>query len=60
MKNRYVCNERHPDCDYTFEDEQRDVVEREAIEHLKVNHPEEALEADKARATLYSFIRAGV
>jgi len=60
MKNRYVCNERHPGCDYTIEDEQREAVEREATEHLKVNHPDEALEADKARATLDSFIRAGV
>ncbi len=60
MKSRYTCEERHPGCDYTIEDEQREVVEREAQEHLKTRHPEEALEADKARATLDSFIRAGV
>lgn len=58
MKTRYVCDERHVGCDFTAEDEQREVVERQAQDHLKTHHPEEALEADKARATLDSFIRA--
>ncbi len=58
MKTRFACNELKADCDYTIEDEQREVVEREAQEHLKTNHPEEALEADKARATLDSLMRA--
>ncbi len=58
MKTRYACNEFKPDCGFTVEDEQREVVEREAQEHLKTHHPEEALEADKARATLDSLIVA--
>jgi predicted small metal-binding protein len=58
MKTRFACNEFKPDCGFSVEDEKREVVEREAMEHLKVNHPDEALEADKARATLDGLIRA--
>jgi predicted small metal-binding protein len=57
MKTRFVCDEMKAGCNYSVEDEKREVVEREAIEHLKQVHPDEALEADRARATLDAFLR---
>jgi predicted small metal-binding protein len=57
MKTRFACNEFKPGCGFSVEDEQREVVERKAQEHLKTAHPEDALEADRARATLDAFLR---
>lgn len=56
MKTRYVCREHWKEgCNYEIEDEQPEIVRRGAEEHLKAEHPEEALESDKAQALLDGF-----
>ncbi|HMO53846.1 MAG TPA: DUF1059 domain-containing protein [Tepidiformaceae bacterium] len=57
MKTRYECREMNTDCGYSCEDERKEVVKREALEHLKTAHPHEALEADRARGTIDAYLR---
>jgi predicted small metal-binding protein len=57
MKKQFVCEEWKPGCDYKAEGEDDEVIRRDAEEHLRTQHPEEALEADRANALIIGMMK---
>lgn len=49
---KYVCSDAGMSCDVRYEDEDAARVRREAEEHIRRDHPQEAIRKDRAEAIL--------
>lgn len=57
MPYRYVCSNAGFTCEVEYVDEDEEKVRNEAREHIRKDHPQEAIEQDKADALLLAGVR---
>ena len=49
MAHKYVCRDAGLNCDVELRDENEEKLRQEAEEHLRRDHPTEAIEQEKVR-----------
>ena len=57
MAYKYVCKATGLACDTEYEDDSEEKVRRQAEEHIRAHHPDQAVDGEKANAMLVGGIK---